>query len=151
MVEYNKEMLKALPLFERAVVLATLCHAGTKDKGGNTYILHPITVAMNLKTEDERIVGLLHDSVEDKKIAFEDLRALGFPEHIVKAIDSVTRREGETYMEFIIRSKQNSIGKNVKLKDIDNNMDISRISNPTEKDYNRLKKYRKAKLLLLED
>lgn len=151
MIDISLDKIKKIPLLERALVVATICHSKDKDKGGNSYILHPLAVAMSVESEDEKIVGLLHDTVEDKKISYNELRELDFPEYIIKAIDSVTRREGETYMDFVRRSKENVIGRNVKLKDIENNMDISRIPNPTEKDYKRLDRYKKAKEILIAD
>ena len=147
-MKINKEALVDLPVFERALVLASIYHAGAIDKGGNHYILHPMAVALSLDTDEERITAILHDIVEDTVITFKNLAELGFSDKVVKAIESVTRRENESYMDFIRRCKCNEIGRKVKLKDIENNLDISRIPNPTEKDLDRLNKYKKAKKIL---
>jgi Guanosine polyphosphate pyrophosphohydrolases/synthetases len=145
------DMLKKLPIFERALVIATICHAGVKDRGKLPYILHPINVMIGLETQDERIVGILHDVIEDTGLTFADLRRLGFPEYIIEALDSVTHREDEGYMEYVKRAKANPIGRNVKKKDLVHNSDITRIKNPKPKDYERLEKYKKAYDYLCEE
>lgn len=138
-------------LLSKAIIIATKAHEGAADKGGHPYILHPLRVMTKMSDDISRIVAVLHDTVEDTNITFEYLRKEEFSEEILNAINSVTRRENETYMEFIRRCKQNSIGKKVKLADIEDNSDITRISNPTKKDYDRLKKYEKAKRELLSN
>ncbi|MCR5794124.1 MAG: GTP pyrophosphokinase, partial [Solobacterium sp.] len=87
---------------------------------------------------------------EDTQLTLDMLRAQGFSETVVEAVDSVTRRKGESYMEFVKRAAQNPIGRAVKIADLKHNMDISRISNPTEKDYARLEKYKMALQYLQE-
>ena len=81
---------------ERAIVIAAEGHAGVKDKGGAPYILHPLRMMLSLSSADERIVAVLHDVCEDcPGWTLDRLRAEGFPERIVAALDSVTKREGE--------------------------------------------------------
>jgi (p)ppGpp synthase/HD superfamily hydrolase len=117
--------MKTLTL-ERAIELAAIHHAGVKDKAGVHYILHPIAVMMQLKTEKERIVGVLHDTLEDTDLTVEMLREEGASEEIIEALLSVTRRKGETYKQFIERVKQNRIGVEVKLADLNHNLDPTR-------------------------
>lgn len=129
---------------ERAIIIATQAHAGQTDKAGAPYILHPLRVMLMLATDAERIVGVLHDVVEDTAVTFNDLRAEGFTDEILAALESVTKRDGEEYEAFVLRAGQNPIGRSVKLADLRDNSDISRIASPTEKDYGRLEKYRRA-------
>ena len=129
---------------ERAIAIAANAHAGQTDKAGVAYILHPLRVMLMLETEAERIVGVLHDVVEDTAVTYEDLRVAGFTEEILAALDSVTRRDDEDYEAFVLRAGQNPIGRRVKLADLKDNSDLSRIPSPTEKDYARLEKYRRA-------
>jgi (p)ppGpp synthase/HD superfamily hydrolase len=90
-------------------------------------------------------VGVLHDVVEDSDVTFEDLRRMGYGEEVMAALAGLTRREGETYEQFITRSQQHPISRRVKLADLEDNMDIRRLaSNLTEKDLERLKRYRRA-------
>lgn len=132
-------------LLEKAITIATKAHEGQVDKGGNQYILHPLAVMMKCNEYDEKIVAVLHDVIEDTNVTVEELIKEGFSEKIIEAILSLTRKEDESYVDFIKRCKQNPIGKIVKIADIDSNMDISRIPNPTEEDIERVEKYRKAK------
>lgn len=129
---------------EKAIAIAAEAHEGQTDKAGMAYILHPLRVMLMLETEAERIVGVLHDVVEDTPITFDDLRAADFKDEILAALDSVTRRDDEAYEAFVLRAGENPIGRRVKLADLKDNSDLSRIASPTEKDYARLEKYRRA-------
>lgn len=137
-------------LLEKALVIATKAHEGQKDKAGSPCILHPIRVSNRCLTDEEKIVALLHDVIEDTNVSASDLLASGFPRNIVEAVLSVTRNEGESYEDFVIRSKQNPIGRQVKLHDLEDNMDITRFNQLTEKDLVRLNKYLKAYRSLIE-
>lgn len=137
-------------LLEKALVIATEAHEGQKDKAGAPYIFHPIRVSNRCKTDEERIVAILHDTIEDTDVTPDYLLSEGFPPTIVEAILSVTRNEGESYDDFIIRSKQNPIGRQVKIHDLEDNMDITRLSQLTKKDLERLNKYLKSYRTLIE-
>jgi (p)ppGpp synthase/HD superfamily hydrolase len=131
---------------KRAIEIAEAAHAGQKDKGGNPYIGHPMRVMHAVDLEEEKIVAILHDVVEDTHWTLEKLRKEGFSETVLAAIDSVTKRKEqcETYDEFVKRAASNPIGRKVKLADLRDNSDISRIPNPTPEDYKRIEKYRNA-------
>ncbi len=129
---------------ELAISIALEAHKGQLDKGGSPYILHPLAVMNRVETIEEKIVAVLHDVIEDTEVTIEQLRELGFSEEIVKAIGLLTRSEEESYEQFIEKTTTNRIARNVKIADIQENMNLSRIKSPTEQDYNRLEKYRKA-------
>ena len=136
---------------ERAIAIAAEAHAGQTDKAGASYILHPLRVMLSLTNVDDQIVGVLHDVVEDcehRGWTLERLESEGFSKNIIKAVDSVTKREDEKseaqYPVFIERASKNPIGRRVKLADLADNCDLSRISSATAKDHERLKKYRDA-------
>lgn len=131
-------------LLEKALNLATRAHKGQTDKSGAPYIFHSIRVANRCSTDEERIVALLHDTIEDTDITPEYLLSEGFPQSIVDAVLSVTRNEEENYEDFVKRSHLNPIGRQVKLHDLEDNMDITRLNELTEKDIARLNKYLKA-------
>ena len=136
-------------MLEEAIALAVEAHKKQKDKSGQPYILHPLRVMFRLQSETERIVAVLHDVVEDSEITFDDLRQMGYNEEVIEALDGVTRREEETYEEFINRSQQNPISRRVKFSDLEDNMDIRRLSRElTERDYKRLQRYKRAWLQL---
>lgn len=129
---------------ERAIAIAAKAHEGQVDKAGAPYILHPLRVMLRLATIEERIAAVLHDVVEDTEATLEALRAEGFSEEVVNAIDSLTKRPGEDYDAFVARAASDPIGRQVKLADMEDNSDLSRIPAPNAKDYERAAKYRRA-------
>lgn len=131
-------------MLNKAIEIATRAHAGQVDKGGEPYILHPLRVMLSRENELERICAVLHDVVEDSDITLDDLRREGFPEEVITVLDCLTKRNGESYDVFIDRILKTETACRVKLADLCDNMDISRIENPTEKDFARIKKYREA-------
>ena len=130
---------------ERAIQIATEAHKGQFDKAGREYIGHPIRVMEMGKTEDEKIVGVLHDVIEDTDWTFERLEAEGFSQEVINALRCVTKTsENENYDEFIDRVKKNPLAASVKINDLTDNMDIRRLPYLSDKDVKRLKKYLKA-------
>jgi len=150
---------------EKAIKIAVEAHTGQVDKGGNPYILHPLRVMLSLDLEEERIVGVLHDVVEDcKGWSWERLKEQGCSDKLIEALKSVSKTPEEEaeyrslledeklghYLEFIQRAKANKIGRKVKAADIRDNLDISRIDDITEQDINRLNRYKKALSILTD-
>lgn len=136
---------------EQSLKIAVEAHTGQVDMAGQPYVFHPIRMALRLDDEDEKIVALLHDVVEDcKGWTFDRIAAHGFEPHIVEALQSVTKDIGsdlsdeQVYMDFIRRAAANPIGIAVKRADLMDNLDVSRITQPTERDYDRIAKYRRA-------
>ena len=131
---------------ERAIEIAHEAHRGQRDKAGNDYIDHPMRVMEMGKTMEEKIVGVLHDVVEDAaEWSFERLEQEGFAPEIIEALRCVTKRsEDEPYDKFIARVKTNKLAVAVKLNDLTDNMDIRRLPYLSDKDVKRLKKYLKA-------
>ena len=130
-------------LVELAKEIATAAHEGQEDKAGMPYICHPQFVADHVESADEKIVAYLHDVLEDTPVTEEHL-AQWFPAHIIEAVNALTRRENECYFDFIGRVKLNPLARSVKQADLQHNMMLERIPEPTEKDYLRLDKYREA-------
>jgi (p)ppGpp synthase/HD superfamily hydrolase len=135
---------------ERAIALAAEAHAGQQDQVGETYILHPLRVMLAVRTTDERIAGVLHDVVEDTPWALEGLRGEGFSPAVVDAVEALTRREGEEYFDFVRRAGAHPLARAVKVADLRDNLDMTRIAAPTQRDYDRCERYRKALELLGE-
>lgn len=130
---------------ERAIELATEAHRGQFDKAGNDYIEHPLRVMAMGKTLNEKIVGVLHDVIEDTDWTFEKLESEGFSSEIIDALRCVTKlSEDEPYDKFIARVKTNPLAVAVKLNDLSDNMDIRRLPDISDKDVKRLKKYLRA-------
>jgi len=130
---------------ERAIEIASEAHKGQYDKAGNNYIGHPLRVMEMGRTEEEKIVGVLHDVIEDTEWTFEALAAEGFSEEVIAALKCVTKvSENENYDDFIERVKKNPLAVVVKINDLTDNMDIRRLPYLSDKDVKRLKKYLKA-------
>ena len=112
------------------------------------YVFHPLHVAEQMEDEYSTCVALLHDTVEDGGIELSELYEADFPEEIVRAVDLLTRREDEPYMEYIERLKENSLAVKVKLADLYHNSDMSRLNIITKWDMERKAKYEKAIAIL---
>lgn len=131
-------------LVEKAKEIAARAHRGQVDKAGKPYFGHPARVAASLESPEEKIVGYLHDVVEDTEVELDDLVREGFPPEIVAAVDAVTRRDGEDREDYYVRVLANRTALVVKIADMTDNMDESRIEAPTEKDKKRMERYRKT-------
>lgn len=131
---------------ERAVEIAVSAHSGQIDKGHQPYILHPLRLMVGFGSDLEAAtVAVLHDVVEDSRDwQLSDLDEEGFGDSIMQALDAITRRDGETYMDFIKRCGENDLAKRVKLADLVDNMNMDRIPVPLPEDFERLKRYQKA-------
>lgn len=135
------DYLLAEDLLQKAEELAREAHQGQQDKAGNDYITHPMRVSERCKTRQAKIVALLHDTIEDTYVTPDLLRQQGFDEEIIEGVLSVTRKDGETYAQFIERAAANAIGKEVKIADLEDNMDVRRLPDLGEKELHRLRKY----------
>ena len=139
-----------MTLLERAIQIAVNAHAGQPGKDGFPYILHPLRLMMKVSTNDEKIVAVLHDTVEDTSVTFEDLRKEGFPETVLDALKLLTHEKEVPYEEYVERIKPNPLARKVKLADLEDNSDIRRLSGIEDKDLQRLKKYHRAWSVLKE-
>jgi (p)ppGpp synthase/HD superfamily hydrolase len=130
---------------ERAIEIAQEAHKGVKDKGGHDYIHHPIRVMHAMSNDQEKIVAILHDVVEDSDWTFDRLKEEGFEDSVIESLRCVTKySEEEDYQEFIKRAATNKIATKIKMADIEDNLDLSRLGTLTEKDLTRIEKYKKA-------
>ena len=134
---------------ERAISLAAERHAGQVDKANAPYILHPLRVMLNVPDIEHKIVAVLHDILEDTTTTIDELYRLGFQTHLIDAIIALTKQEGESRIQAAQRTVQNPIARVVKLADITDNMDLTRIQTPTMKDFERLKEYQQVRDILL--
>ena len=129
---------------ENAITLAVHQHAGQVDKGGQPYILHPLRVMLQLQQPDQQIVAVLHDILEDTHTTAQDLQNLGFQTHIIQAIQALTKLPHETRVQAAMRTAQNPLACAVKIADVQDNMNLTRIPNPTARDLARLEEYRQV-------
>lgn len=126
-----------------ALLIAKLAHNGQVDKAGVDYMNHVYTVINGVKKKKEKIVAALHDVVEDTFVTTDDLKNI-FSKKIIDAVDHITHRKNESYVDYIKRVKQNKIARKVKLADLTHNMDYSRLKIIREKDKEKLKLYKWA-------
>ena len=139
------------PNLEDAIALASLLHRGQRDKAGAPYILHPLRVMLGLgphASDAARIAAVLHDVLEDCGVTLETLGRMGYSPEVLRALDGVTRRAEESYEEFIARLAPDPLAKQVKLADLRDNMDRSRLPALGEDDLARLERYQRAVELL---
>lgn len=137
-------MKDAATLLSDAVAFAARVHLGQIDKAGAPYILHVLRVMLSVRGLDEQVAAVLHDTVEDAGISLDTIR-IRFGDVVADAVDALTRRQGETYSDFIERCRENPIARVVKLADVADNMNLERLGRePTIEDAKRHRKYAEA-------
>jgi GTP diphosphokinase / guanosine-3',5'-bis(diphosphate) 3'-diphosphatase len=149
--------IKKGEMLSKAILIATLAHAGQFDKGGKPYILHPLTVLHKVGADDEEVqcAAVLHDVIEDctgktiyiggvaKVISFAMLLEEGMSEQVVDTVRRLTKMPGQTYEEYqegVLGSVKAML---VKKEDLRTNSDLRRLKSRaiTEKDIARVAKY----------
>lgn len=144
--EYD-ELLSCSNLLEKSIKVAEKVFENRLDKGGNPYMVHLLSVSYFMDSELDKTVAILHDILEDSNVTREELKDFGYSKEVIESIEILTRKDKEEYSKYIERiiSSNNLTALNVKLYDLKNNMDISRIKNPTPKDFERIEtRYRKS-------
>lgn len=140
----SKGILDMSDVCTLALRIAKKAHYGQVDKGGIEYIQHPIYVASQVNTEEEKAVALLHDVIEVSNYGLEDLRKSGFSETIVQAVDVLTKKSNTDYADYLALIKKNELARVVKLAELRHNSDLSRISEIGMEDFERVERYTKA-------
>lgn len=136
---------------ERAIAIAARAHEGQVDKAGSPYILHPLRVMLAVKGKQAQMAAVLHDVLEDTLVTAGDLYEACFPDEVIEAVCALTKPPGMSRMDAARKVATNSIAKAVKLADLADNMDISRIAHPTERDYARMREYQQVRDYLLQE
>lgn len=135
----------------KAIAIASKVHESQRDKGGHAYILHPIRIMMRLRTNDEELmqIAILHDVVEDsKEWSISRLRQEGFSDRVLNALELLTHDSNDSYEEYVKQISTNLDAARVKLEDIRDNSDVTRLKGLREKDFKRMEKYHRAYLFL---
>lgn len=133
---------------ETALRIATAAHDGQLDKGGQPYILHAMRVMMEVDSVDEKVVALLHDVLEDTETEPDDLVREGIKPRQLAALHALTKREGEDYDLYLRRVADNPTARVVKMADIEDNLDMTRLKYVGKVDMQRREKYLAAMLFL---
>jgi len=130
---------------ERAIAIAAEAHAGTVDKAGAPYILHPLRLMMKMASREGMAAAVLHDVVEDNdQWTLQRLRKEGFDQEVIEAVNALTRRRGESYQLYIDRVAENELATVIKMHDLEDNINLRRIIKTTEEDKKRVIKYERA-------
>lgn len=132
------------------LAIATEAHRGQVDKAGADYIEHPKRVASRLTVERQRCAALLHDVLEDTPTTADDLLAQGVPADVVAVVQKLTRPEGVEYMDYVRSIAADPDARAVKMSDLTDNMDLTRLAEVTAKDRERVEKYKRAYSILEE-
>ena len=146
----NKEKV----IVQSAADIACQLHKGQKDKAGVDYFTgHLSAVAKMGNIWQEQVVGYLHDASEDTPNSVEEVLNL-LDEKLESPLSEADREELATALRllnhhlspdretYIQRIKSNALATKVKLHDLTHNMDLSRIPNPTQKDCERVERYK---------
>ena len=130
----------------RAYEIAMQVHSGQVDKAGVDYINHPLTVAVNVgENISAIIVALLHDVAEDTSLTVDELaKKIPLNNDEIQALKLLTHDEKIPYLDYVTKIKSNALATIVKISDLKHNSDLSRIKNPTPKDFARVEKYKTA-------
>jgi len=138
----------------RAMNLIDVYFKDKKDKGGNPYTEHLIYIMQRVETAEEKVAALLHDIIEDTEITEKDLLEYGFPQDLIDIVMIMTKKTDESYEDYIDRiiESKNQIAINVKIIDLEHNMNLDRLKLVTSEDILRKNKYSQAynKLLPLK-
>jgi len=134
---------------DKAIKLACEAHAGQVDKAGKPYILHPLRLMLKFQNKQEQVVAVLHDTIEDSEMTLEGLANFGFSELILNALDCLSKRKGEEYEGFIKRIFPNELARKIKIEDIKDNLDLTRLESINNEDLKRVLKYHNSLRVLL--
>ena len=129
-----------------AISIAAKGFENITDKGGQPYILHCLRVMNSLNTNDWELktIAVLHDCIEDNVCTVKDLFVLGFSNRVIDALIVLTHDKKVSYDDYIKRISFNEDAVKVKLADLKDNSDITRIKGLTKKDLDRVEKYHRA-------
>ena len=128
-------------LTKKAMKLMFKAHEKQKDRSGIPYVFHPWHVAESMEDEITCCAALLHYTVEDTELTFDDLRQEGFPEEVIRILQLLTHDPAEDYYDYVKRIAEDPLARKVKLSDLYHNSDLSRLNKVSEKDIERREKY----------
>ncbi len=136
------------PLTRKAMSLAYAAHHGQTESDGVPYVFHPLHLAEQMRSETTTVVALLHDVIENTPYTLQDLRREGFPDRVVEAVALLTHDPAMPYADYVARLASNPDARAVKLADLAHNMDVTRLPCVTERDAQRMERYRAALVYL---
>jgi (p)ppGpp synthase/HD superfamily hydrolase len=113
---------------DQALEFAELHHDGQVDKGGQPYIDHVRRVVSAVCKPEEKLAAALHDLLEDTDVTTTELLDEGCPPEIVRVVEALSRRDDESYEDFVRRAAQDPIARAVKRADVADNASETRLA-----------------------
>lgn len=129
---------------QRALEIAVTAHKGQTQKSGSPYVLHPLRLMFAVESEEAKICAVMHDVVEDTHWKLDELKAEGFSQEVMEALDCLTHQEDVDYEVYIEKISSNSLATEVKLADLKDNMNMRRLPTMNASALARVEKYHKA-------
>lgn len=121
-------MTNTMTQYTKALIFVTKAHAGQVRRNGDNYIIHPIRVSQEVKTEEQKVIALLHDVIEDTDTEIEEIKEQ-FGLKVAQSVCLLTHYKGETYQKYISAMLPDPNAVAVKIADICDNLSDS----PTNK------------------
>jgi len=139
-------------MLSKAIALAAEKFNGVLDKGGKPYTLHLIRVMSAMPDDDPELqqIAVLHDVVEDTDITLKDLINMGFSPRVIDALKLLTHDADDSYIKYILGVKSNPDCIKVKIADLKDNSNISRLKGISDKDVKRMIKYQRSYMFLTD-
>lgn len=134
-------IVETMSNFETALDIAVEAHKDQVDKAGHKYISHPFRLSTQMTTEEEKIVAILHDVLEDSNVTVEYLVEQDFSDNVITALVLLTKTRKQNYLNYIKNIKTNKLATVVKIADLIDNINLSRLNSVSVKDINRSRKY----------
>lgn len=128
----------------KAIQIAGAAHENQVDKANAPYILHPIRLMLKFSSVEEQIVAVLHDVIEDSDITLDDLRKKNFSNDVLTAIELLTKKPGQDYQNYLEKISENNLARKIKIEDIKDNLNLTRLTSVSAQDLERAKKYHAA-------
>jgi len=128
----------------KAIQIASAAHENQVDKANAPYILHPIRLMLKFSSVEEQIVAVLHDVIEDSDMTIDDLRKKNFSDDVLTAVDLLTKKPGQDYQNYLEKISENNLARKIKIEDIKDNLNLTRLTSVSAQDLERAKKYHVA-------
>jgi len=129
---------------QRALEIAVTAHKGQTQKNGSPYVIHPLRLMFSVDSNEAKMCAVLHDVVEDTYWELDELKAEGFSQDVLEALDCLTHQEGVNYEVYIEKISSNRLATEVKLADLKDNMNMRRLPKMSSGALERIEKYHKA-------
>lgn len=133
---------------EKAVEIAARAHAGQRDRSGEPRLLHLLRLMMVARGSQAQIAAVLQDVIEDTMINLGDLRAAGFCDVVLSAVDALTKRTGETRLDAAERAADDPVALQLSLAKVTDQIHAMRSEPPSEHADARLAELQPVKTLL---